>query len=319
MEPISRLICPTLTDAQVDGLRSNGISTLMAFIIAPKETICSAIEISEAEYSGIRHSILMCRRPHPITLRQLSTLDKRRAISTGISSLDDILNGGVFPGDIIEFYGNTGCGKTQLCLKLAAQFSHFNHDKAGVLYFDMKNDFNARRLLNLCEGDESSLEKVRVFKEANLARLWLRLDDIKNEVIGGINGYYSKCRLLVIDSVPMVVYPAVEQEIYSWRYHQERLIEKLRWLADHLNLTVVLVNHSVKAWTNNNVVGTSTPKPVSSVKAAMGKYWQSKISIRIQLTKMNGSANRYEGILEKCCRSAEGQKFGFSIEQTAIL
>ncbi|ODM92127.1 DNA repair protein RAD51 4, partial [Orchesella cincta] len=280
------------------------------------------------EYLRIRHSIFMLASPHHTTSRQQFS-DKCTPRSTGIPGLNDILNGGVLPGDIIEFYGKTGSGKTQLCLRLTAQFSHFSEDKACVLYFDMKNDFNARRLLNLSEGDEDSLERVRIFREANLERLLSRLDDIKNEVIGGINGFYSRCKLLVIDSVPMVIYPAVQQE--TWRYHQERLIKRLKWLADHLNLTVILVNHSVSARSNlggfsssnsNSKPASSSSQPTSSQsgKAALGKYWQSKISIRIRLSKSNGSTkDSYEGTLEKCFRTAKGHKFDFSIRQDSIV
>lgn len=63
-----------------------------------------------------------------------------------------MLGGGLFPGDMIEFYGKTGSGKTQLCLHLVSQFCHFNKDPSCVLYFDLKNDFNATRLYNFCDA-----------------------------------------------------------------------------------------------------------------------------------------------------------------------
>lgn len=75
-----------------------------------------------------------------------------------------MLGGGLFPGDIVEIYGKTGSGKTQLCLHLTAQFCHFSEPTSYVIYFDMKNDFNAVRLKMLCD------DKIDV-----CTKLWLNI------------------------------------------------------------------------------------------------------------------------------------------------
>lgn len=64
--------------------------------------------------------------------------------------LDNVLRGGILPGDVIEIFGKTGSGKSWLCMQILAQYIFFHEEPSHVLYLDMKNDFDARRLNNLC-------------------------------------------------------------------------------------------------------------------------------------------------------------------------
>lgn len=161
------------------------------------------------------------------------------------------------------------------------------------------------------------------------------LDQMKNEIIGEVNVFYERCRLLIVDSVPMAIYPAVEQDVdqcksstvtlnnlqffnhcmefllSGWRLQQERLVEKLKWMANRLNLSIILVNHAVSVRSSNNgsasgsySLSQSTPKP------ALGKYWIQKINIRIYI---ESQSKKHMLTVLKNCRGPEDQIVNFQL------
>jgi hypothetical protein len=54
---------------------------------------------------------------------------------------------------VLELYGRPNTCKTQMCLRVAAEFCQFRDDRMCVVYFDLKNDFRAGRFLEVCEGN----------------------------------------------------------------------------------------------------------------------------------------------------------------------
>lgn len=59
-------------------------------------------------------------------------------------SFDKILNGGLHTGCMLEICGQSGSGKTQLCLTIAMNV--FHQLNQTVYYIDSKNDFSAVRI-----------------------------------------------------------------------------------------------------------------------------------------------------------------------------
>jgi KaiC/GvpD/RAD55 family RecA-like ATPase len=88
-----------------------------------------------------------------------------RRLSTGLSSLDDLLGGGLVPGTLTVVAGATGVGKTQLGLHFANQGMHQEHER-GII-FDMTSrgdsqnqDEYARRLFDWIVTQQSGAEVV---------------------------------------------------------------------------------------------------------------------------------------------------------------
>ncbi|CAG2067406.1 unnamed protein product, partial [Timema podura] len=71
-------------------------------------------------------------------------------IPTGIASLDVLLQGGLFTGNLYEVYGLSGDGKTQLCLAIACNVAHYL--KQRVHYIDTKFDFSGKRIQAMLEA-----------------------------------------------------------------------------------------------------------------------------------------------------------------------
>jgi len=47
--------------------------------------------------------------------------DAIRTFSTGCPIIDQTLGGGIRLGQITELYGESGCGKTQICIQLSIE------------------------------------------------------------------------------------------------------------------------------------------------------------------------------------------------------
>lgn len=62
--------------------------------------------------------------------------------------LDDILQGGIQCGQITEFSGAPGMGKSQLCHQLALSCT-LEEKSNGVLYIDSEGAFSSSRYFNL--------------------------------------------------------------------------------------------------------------------------------------------------------------------------
>jgi RecA/RadA recombinase len=63
---------------------------------------------------------------------------------------DALLNGGLMTGELLEIFGTSGTGKTQLCMTLAANVALYL--KKQVFYIDCKNDFSGTRLHSILQA-----------------------------------------------------------------------------------------------------------------------------------------------------------------------
>ncbi|XP_016950936.1 DNA repair protein RAD51 homolog 3 [Drosophila biarmipes] len=89
-------------------------------------------------------------------------------ILTGNKALDHYFGGGISLGHIVELIGNSGTGKTQMCLQLClnVQIPKAAGGLGGsALFIDTRQDFHPDRLLGLAQELEKQYEhKVPDFK-----------------------------------------------------------------------------------------------------------------------------------------------------------
>jgi len=113
-------------------------------------------------------------------------------ITTGLSSLDEIINGGLYPYRAYLFYGEAGTGKSQLAMQIAASGVLIGREvgKDRVIYIDTEGSFNPDRVLTFLrylikksniksEGEVNLyrlLNSILVGKVRNIDSLLLLLD-----------------------------------------------------------------------------------------------------------------------------------------------
>jgi DNA repair protein RadA len=122
-------------------------------------------------------------------------------ISTGSRSLDDLLTGGIESQAVTEFYGEFGCGKTQICHTLCVKVQQPKelgglHGK--VVYIDTENTFRPERIVGIAEArdcdPDAILDGIIVAKAYNSSHQELIMSELGKQVRE--NGV----RLVIVDS-----------------------------------------------------------------------------------------------------------------------
>jgi len=126
-------------------------------------------------------------------------------ISTGLTKLDDFLTNGLPIGCLIDIFGASGTGKTQLLLQILV-----NSTKKGgkVLYLDTTGSFRPERIIEIQNQQNLNfdvLEKITVSRITNTSDQIKSLQKIEN----------SDFSLVVIDNVT---------DLFSYEYDEEETI-----------------------------------------------------------------------------------------------
>ena len=122
-------------------------------------------------------------------------------ISTGTSSLDDLLDGGIETQAITEIYGEYGTGKTQICHTLCVMAQKSKDEgglEAGSIYIDTEGTFRPERIYTIAETRDldpnEALENVVVAKAYNSAHQELIMENVGSVIDK------TGAKLLIVDS-----------------------------------------------------------------------------------------------------------------------
>ena len=101
------------------------IDTPEKFLTTSCHEICHKLNISMSKYEDLKYQVIQkwSQISPLITVEQLSrqnsSTPKHVHISTGINSLDKILDGGFLKGSVTEICGMHGSGKSNLCMHIS--------------------------------------------------------------------------------------------------------------------------------------------------------------------------------------------------------
>uniref|UniRef100_A0A674HIB8 RAD51 paralog D n=1 Tax=Taeniopygia guttata TaxID=59729 RepID=A0A674HIB8_TAEGU len=133
-------------------------------------------------------------------------------LPTGSPSLDQLLDSGLYTGEVTELMGAPGTGKTQLCLGIAASVSLGL--KQHVLFLDSTGGFTASRLYQMLqaqtEDEEEQLEalqRVRVERVFNIYEVLRALQELRDRLSQQVVSSMGPLKVVVLDSVSAVIYP----------------------------------------------------------------------------------------------------------------
>uniref|UniRef100_A0A8C9PPP1 RAD51 paralog D n=1 Tax=Spermophilus dauricus TaxID=99837 RepID=A0A8C9PPP1_SPEDA len=120
-------------------------------------------------------------------------------LSTGIGSLDKLLDAGLYTGEVTEIVGGPGSGKTQVCLCVAANVSHGLQQ--NVLYIDSNGGLTASRLLQLLQPrtqdeDEQAraLQRIQVVHAFDIFQMLDVLQDLRGTVTQQVTNHMTRDR-----------------------------------------------------------------------------------------------------------------------------
>ena len=160
--------------------------------------------------------------------------------STGSSSLDDILGGGIQTESITQFYGSPGSGKSQICLTTCALLP----EKYSSIYIDTEGKFRPERLKQIEE--ERGLESNDVLKNIQIAKTdnGQKMERAIDQIVTFFNSD-KLIKLLIVDS--LINHLRVEYQGRSQLPARQQklnlLMSKLCKIAIEKKIAVVITNH----------------------------------------------------------------------------
>jgi DNA repair protein RadA len=168
-----------------------------------------------------------------------------RKLTTGCSSMDRLLNGGIETQSLTEFYGEFGSGKSQMCHQLCVtvQLGEAQGGLNGsVLYIDTEATFRPERVMQMAPrfglNPEDALKGV-VYAEAYTSNHQTVLLENADEVIKE-----NDIRLIIVDSVMSHFRSEyLGREMLAPRQQQlNKHLHKLMRLSRAFNAAAVITN-----------------------------------------------------------------------------
>ncbi|XP_061461363.1 DNA repair protein RAD51 homolog 4 isoform X2 [Rhineura floridana] len=271
-------LCPGLTAEMVQLLKTSGINTVVDLVSSDLEEVAQKCSLSYKALVAIRRVLLAHFASFPVNGADLyEELKNATAIlSTGSKSLDKILDSGLYTGEVTEFMGTAGAGKTQVCLSIAVNVSH--NLKQNVLYIDSMGGFTASRLLQLLqdrtENEEEqveALQRVQIVRVFDAYKMLDALQDFRSSMAHQVMSASGPVKVLVIDSVSAVIYPLLGTQQPDGMALMTHLALEAKTLARELGTAVVLTNHVTRDASNGHL------------KPALGRSWSFVPSTRVLL------------------------------------
>ncbi|EDM05457.1 RAD51-like 3 (S. cerevisiae) (predicted), isoform CRA_e [Rattus norvegicus] len=194
-------LCPGLTEEIVQLLRGRKIKTVADLAAADLEEVAQKCGLSYKALVALRRVLLAQFSAFPLNGADLyEELKTSTAIlSTGIGSLDKLLDAGLYTGELTEIVGGPGSGKTQVCLCVAANVAHSLQQ--NVLYVDSNGGMTASRLLQLLQArtqDEekqaSALQRIQVVHSFDIFQMLDMLQDLRGTMAQQVTNHLTRDR-----------------------------------------------------------------------------------------------------------------------------
>ncbi|NXY34812.1 RA51D protein, partial [Pomatorhinus ruficollis] len=284
-------LCPGLTEDMIQLLRANGIRTVVDFVSSDLEDVAQKCSLSYKALVAVRRVLLAQFSAFPANGADLyEELKSSTAIlSTGSPRLDQLLDSGLYTGEVTELMGAPGSGKTQVCLGIAASVSLGL--KQHVLFLDSTGGFTASRLYQMLQArteDEEeqailgrlrlcfvlqleALQRIQVVRVFNIYELLSALQELRDRLSQQVVSSTGPLKMVLLDSVSAVIYPLLggrQSEGLALMMHLSR---ELKSLAREFSLAVVVTNQ---------VTRDSSSGPL---KPALGRSWSFVPSTRVLL------------------------------------
>lgn len=205
-----------------------------------------------------------------------------KKLSTGCPILDRFLSGGILTEGITEICGESGAGKTQLCMQLAltAQYpTDMGGLNGGVIYICTEEQFHSRRLQQIIENFPFELNGKIKPKINFMDNLFItRVTDVEkfensfNKIIFLVEN--KNIKLIILDSVT-ALFRGSSTDIEGFQKAKDlRTIVRFFYkLCGTYKVATVCVNQV------SQVLDSEVPEP------ALGLVWANLVTTRIQLKK----------------------------------
>lgn len=279
--------------------------------LSPEEVVRLLNEIKEA--AGVGRSE---KDPTGVSALDMfvAQQNSKRQIITFCESLDRVLGGGVALGEITEFCGSPGCGKTQLGIQLAVDTcipESFGGVDGEVMYVDTEGSFDIQRVIDMSKALLKHLERNLSLslkrKDPSLAELQARqrqeldkmnsIDHMLSRIhYCRIHNYTEQLAFInampsLLKKHPLVKLIVLDSVAFHFRHDFENMAKRARLLNAHAQkLNMLASNHQLAVVVTNQMttrLQTSGGKTESYLVPALGESWSHAITSRVVLSVLD--------------------------------
>ncbi|GFR91759.1 DNA repair protein RAD51 4 [Elysia marginata] len=278
-------MCTAMTEEVLAKLETAGIISAVDFVSRDLESLSRELHIPYKDLCSIRWVSLAEHSAYPmigLTLYQ-NALSSLAILSSGLDSLDQLLDGGLYTGEVTELAGDTGTGKTRICHWCAV--STVKEESNSVLYIDICNSFDVRLLMDSMpevqpdpEILQSRLSRIKCLQVFDVFQLFSALDRVMDSLSqqDHTSSEWEGLKLVIIENLPLLIYPIMSNNAPYNQGILSRLGLKLKQLADSFSIAVLVSNYLVSLYGHSK---TDQRKP------ALGRVWSTVPHTRVTLSR----------------------------------
>ncbi len=177
-----------------------------------------------------------------------------KRVSTGSGLVDELLNGGLEKGIITNIYGESGTGKTNLCVQAAATVAEKGEK---VAYIDTEGGFSPERMAQI--ASEKALGNVLVKNPVEFSE--------QEEVVEGLGKVVEReaIELVVVDSAV---------SLYRLKVNGDNASKINQKLSKQLSeLSKIARRHEIPVLITNQVYTSFDEEELELVGRDVPKYW----------------------------------------------
>lgn len=220
-------------------------------------------------------------------MKTLANINNPSKIKTN-SSLDQILGGGIEKGNITQFYGPPGSGKTNISLNLAVQVAK---EGKKVVYIDTEGGISIDRVKQLAKNDFDQIaNNIIIFEPDSLEK---QTEDLK-KIESWIRSNADQVDLVILDSA-VALYRLNEGKSKALNKELGVQMWILSRLSRKYDVAVVITNQIYSTFEDEK------PTAIKPVGGTILMYW-SKIIIELYKSDVDGeriaTLKRHKSIVE---------------------
>jgi DNA repair protein RadA len=195
---------PGVGPATAEKLREAGYVELMALAVASPKTLADVCDIGESTAIKI---IAAAKKAADVGGFETgeAILERRKNVSKLTScskAFDELMGGGFETQSIVEFFGEFGSGKTQICFQLAVNVT-LPEEQGGldgeVIIIDTENTFRPERIVQMSRALD--VDPMEVLQKLHVARAFNSHHQVLLVEKATELARERKIRLMVVDSL----------------------------------------------------------------------------------------------------------------------
>ncbi|MBQ7701407.1 MAG: DNA repair and recombination protein RadA [Candidatus Methanomethylophilaceae archaeon] len=195
---------PGVGPAIAEKLHEAGYSDIMAIAVASPADLADKCEIGEKKAMDIIEGAKLCADIGGFETG-VDILERRKQVTkltTGSKALDELIGGGVESQSIMEFFGEFGSSKTQVCFQLAVNATlpeEMGGLDSDVVIIDSENTFRPERIIQMATylgvDPQETLSRIHVARAFNSQHQVLLVEKAMQLA------EEKKIRLMIVDSL----------------------------------------------------------------------------------------------------------------------